>query len=101
MLHSRRIAAVCSLLLAHAAAAQSLDAAKAKPDEKLPILWYNARALGVEGKGWAETKALYDRLPAKAEKTRPPAGLGAEPALRRDLRPFRQRRDRACTRAGR
>ena len=29
--------------------------------------WYNVQEIGVEGKGWTETKSYYDRLPAKAE----------------------------------
>lgn len=36
-------------------------------------LWYDAGLLGVEGRGWADTKAFYDRLPARAEvKVRAP-----------------------------
>lgn len=31
-------------------------------------LWYDVRLVGVEGQGWAKTKAPFDRLPAKAEK---------------------------------
>lgn len=31
------------------------------------IIWTDIRALGVEGQGWRETKAPFDRLPAKAE----------------------------------
>src|SRR5262249_3188476 len=31
------------------------------------MLWYDVRLLGVEGQGWADTKAPFDRLPAKAE----------------------------------
>lgn len=31
------------------------------------ILWTDIRQLGVEGRGWNDTKAFYDRLPAKAE----------------------------------
>ena len=30
-------------------------------------LWYDLRLLDVEGRGWTDTKAFYDRLPAKAE----------------------------------
>ena len=30
--------------------------------------WHDARALGVEGKGWQDTRSFYDRLPARAEK---------------------------------
>lgn len=29
--------------------------------------WRDARELGVEGKGWTDTKSFYDRLPARAE----------------------------------
>ena len=50
-----------------AGAADILDPAQAKADPKEPILWYDIRQLGVEGKGFAETKAPFDRLPAKAE----------------------------------
>lgn len=49
------------------AAEEVLDPAQARADPKEPILWYDIRHLGVEGKGWQETKAFYDRLPAKAE----------------------------------
>ena len=31
------------------------------------INWYNAQDIGVEGKGWSDTKRYFDRLPAKAE----------------------------------
>ncbi len=35
--------------------------------------WYDVRSLTVEGKGWSDTKAFFDRLPAKAEGVvRPP-----------------------------
>jgi GDSL-like Lipase/Acylhydrolase family/N-terminus of Esterase_SGNH_hydro-type len=37
------------------------------------ILWSDIRQFGVEGRGWDDTRAFYDRLPAKAEKlVRPP-----------------------------
>ena len=29
--------------------------------------WYDVKELGVEGKGWSNTKKFFDRLPAKAE----------------------------------
>jgi hypothetical protein len=32
-----------------------------------PIHWTNIRELGVEGQGWRDTEAPYDRLPARAE----------------------------------
>lgn len=31
--------------------------------------WYDVREWGVEGKGWQDTAAFYDRLPARAEAT--------------------------------
>jgi lysophospholipase L1-like esterase len=58
-------------LLAAAATAigaeESLDPARAKSEPGSSILWYDVRDLDVEGKGWSETKAFFDRLPAKAE----------------------------------
>ena len=30
------------------------------------IDWYNAKDIGVEGKGWADTLRYFDRLPSKA-----------------------------------
>jgi hypothetical protein len=44
-----------------------LDPASGKPDEKGHTLFYDIRALGLEGQGWKETKNPFDRLPAKAE----------------------------------
>ena len=29
------------------------------------INWYNAQDIGVEGKGWKDTKRYFDRLPCK------------------------------------
>src|SRR5262245_8497065 len=50
-----------------------LDPARAKGEPGGNTLWYDVRDLGVEGKGWSETKADFDRLPAKAEAlVRPP-----------------------------
>lgn len=48
-------------------AGEAIDKSKAKPDEKANILWYDLQNLDVEGKGWADTKSFYDRLPTKAE----------------------------------
>ncbi|MBW7995878.1 MAG: hypothetical protein FVQ81_04750 [Candidatus Glassbacteria bacterium] len=31
------------------------------------LAWYDVSVIGVEGKGWTDTKASYDRLPARAE----------------------------------
>jgi lysophospholipase L1-like esterase len=33
----------------------------------VPIRWHDVRELEVEGKGWTDTKAFFDRLPARAE----------------------------------
>jgi hypothetical protein len=50
-----------------------IDPSTAKPDEKGNVLWYDIRPLGLEGQGWKDLKAPFDRLPAKAEgKVRPP-----------------------------
>lgn len=37
------------------------------------VSWTDIRDLGVEGRGWNETKAFYDRFPTKAEATVRPA----------------------------
>jgi len=64
---------VClALLLTGAVAAacragESIDPSKATPEEGTETLWYDLRLLDVEGKGWTDTKAFYDRLPGKAE----------------------------------
>lgn len=59
------------LLCGFAQAGERIDAARAKADGK--TAWYDVRLLGVEGRGWTNTKAPFDRLPAKAEKiVRPP-----------------------------
>jgi hypothetical protein len=39
--------------------------AAAKPDDQ--TVWHDCQDLVIEGKGWTDTKAFYDRLPAKAE----------------------------------
>lgn len=59
------LAALCPVLRA----GDVIDPAKAVADTDAgkDILWYDLRLLDVEGHGWTETKAPYDRLPAKAE----------------------------------
>jgi hypothetical protein len=72
---TRTLAALLLAVLASPllAAGPVVDPAKAKPDGKAGLLWYDIRAVGVEGQGWTDTKAPFDRLPAKAEKAvRPP-----------------------------
>jgi hypothetical protein len=36
-------------------------------DTHTVIVWSDLRSLGVEGRGWNDTRDFYDRLPAKAE----------------------------------
>src|SRR5262249_1480443 len=48
-------------------AADVIDPATAKADGDM--LWYDIRPLGVEGQGWKDVKAPYDRLPEKAVTT--------------------------------
>ncbi len=40
------------------------------------VRWTDARDLPVEGRGWNDTKAFFDRLPAKAEATVPKSVWG-------------------------
>lgn len=70
------IAGLAPLVLAAStcvAAAASLDDGKAQADPDGKTIWYDARNLLVEGKGWTNTESFYDRLPAKAKGVvRPP-----------------------------
>ncbi len=52
-----------SLLLAQ----DPIPASKGTPDPKDSVVWYDARLLDIEGQGWKDTKAPFDRFPAKAE----------------------------------
>ena len=53
-------------------AVDALDPADARPSDDGNLLFYDALKLGLEGQGFADVKAPYDRLPAKAEgKVRP------------------------------
>jgi hypothetical protein len=63
------LALCCLAVLASlpARAADTIDPASAKPDPKDPVLWYDVLLLDLEGKGWKETRAPFDRLPAKAQ----------------------------------
>lgn len=42
-----------------------------RAQEKIEVTWYDAVELGIEGKGFPDTKTPYDRLPEKAEKLVP------------------------------
>lgn len=48
-------------------AADTVDPALAKIDAEKRIAWYDAKAIGLEGQAWSDTRSPYDRLPAKAE----------------------------------
>jgi hypothetical protein len=50
-----------------AAAGERLDPAAARKSADGMLVWYDIKPLGVEGKGWTDTAADYDRLPAKAQ----------------------------------
>lgn len=47
----------------------SPDTADHEPDSDL--LWYDAKELVVEGKGWTDTENFYERLPARAKSNVP------------------------------
>lgn len=68
MMRSIQIAAVLiGSLIPCVVFGQTVDPKQAKLDEKGEMLWYDAHSIGVEGQGWTDTKAPFDRLPAKAE----------------------------------
>lgn len=89
---------VCLLHCLSAIAAEPLDPSKGK--EEGPLVWYDIRELGIEGQGWKDVKAPYDRLPAKAEGKVRDAVWGLSRTRlgwRCDLRPIRP----PCIAAGR
>ena len=49
-------------------AAEPIDPAQARRDDGDPTLWYDVQLVGVEGRGWDDTRSYFDRLPAKAEQ---------------------------------
>jgi len=48
-------------------AQEPIPSEKGKPDPKEAIVWYDAKLLDLEGQGWKDVKAPYDRFPGKAE----------------------------------
>lgn len=58
---------VLTLQLTSVRASEWLEPTKGSVDEKTQIAWYDAKRLTIEGRGWSDTKAFYDRLPARAE----------------------------------
>lgn len=71
MLPHRRIAflslVILSVAVPVASAVETLDSSRATASADGAILWYDFTQFDIEGKGWTDTKAAYDRLPAKAE----------------------------------
>lgn len=56
-------------MLALAGVSLSIATNPAKAESTNPTLrWTDIRDLGVEGRGWNDTKSFYDRFPARAEK---------------------------------
>ena len=73
---------ICSL--------NELKSAESKPfsdftvDKKDKTHWFDIKNLGVEGKGWTDTEAFFNRLPAKAKGVVPqasPFALSPTPPL--------------------
>lgn len=64
----------CDLRPIHAA--ETLDPAKAKSSADGALLWYDLKSLPIEGQGFSDVKAPYDRLPGKAEGVVPPGVWG-------------------------
>jgi hypothetical protein len=48
-------------------AADVIPPEKARKSENDRTAWYDVRLLGLEGQGWTDTAAPFDRLPAKAQ----------------------------------
>ena len=68
---STRVIALLALWLVNASFSTNAQTNSNAAPEK--ILWSDIKQLGVEGRGWDDTKEFYDRLPAKAEgNVRPP-----------------------------
>src|SRR3954469_6815614 len=71
-----RLAVLLVCLPGMAFAQDPIHPDKGTADPKAGVVWFDARLLGVEGQGWADTKAPFDRLPAKAEGKVSPAVWG-------------------------
>jgi hypothetical protein len=59
------LATLVAVVFSSVGLTQPIDAKLAKEEGELR--WFDIRHLGVEGQGWRETAAPFDRLPAKAE----------------------------------
>ncbi len=62
-----------SALAAAAPIPGKLDPARATTQPSSDLLWYDAKELTIEGKGWTDTEGFYNRLPAKAKDVVPDA----------------------------
>lgn len=71
LLRAVPLAAALLVMLPRAALSQEADPlVRTDPDGKMT--WYDARGLAIEGQGWTEVEAPYDRLPLAAKgKVRP------------------------------
>lgn len=73
LLATGTIASPAAASAQEAPATSALDPAGAIRDEERNVLHYDLLDLGLEGQGWSELAAPYDRLPARAEAlVRPP-----------------------------
>ncbi len=63
-------AIIAGTVITMTSAAQGAADLKPKLDEDGKTMWYDARTLTIEGRGWPESQleSPYDRLPAKAKK---------------------------------
>lgn len=61
------ITIIVCLLSGPAAASERIDPAQATKTDGDATLWYDVKLLGVEGQGWSDTAAPFDRFPARAE----------------------------------
>ena len=64
---TRRVALVVFVVTAFGAALPAAEPLVSTDAEG--VRWFDIRQLGVEGQGWSDVKAPYDRFPAKAEAT--------------------------------
>ena len=67
------------LLTLAASAAVGVEKAKSPKPKVSPAdqtAWHDCEQIGIEGKGWTDTPAFYDRLPAKAQGKAPASVWG-------------------------
>ncbi len=68
------LAFLCRIPVANSG--ETINPADGQWDAKENVRWYDVRLVDLEGQGWNDLKAPFDRLPAKAEKTVRPAVWG-------------------------